>query len=39
VQGKNLSTICSVALDGVRAVMRIPGILDGEVYLSLPSRC
>ncbi len=31
-RGENLSTIGALALDGVRAVMSIPGAVDGEVY-------
>jgi transposase len=33
-RGENLSTIGAVALDGVRAVMSVPGAVDGEVYLT-----
>lgn len=31
-RGENLSTIGALALDGMRAVMSIPGAVDGEVY-------
>ncbi len=31
-RGENLSTIGALALDGLRAVMSIPGAVDGEVY-------
>lgn len=31
-RGENLSTIGAVALDGVRAVMSVPGAVDGDVY-------
>lgn len=31
-RGENLSTIGALALDGLRAVMSIPGAVNGEVY-------